>query len=367
MKFWLHVPARSAVAMADPPVDMWRHRAFCMALLLAGQVPISNTSAATCPALADIMGKPGLKFLDGSVAALTPLNVNPDGARASYTPGNHGFTYVANGLDLWENGSRRSCSKKSNTAECNARFREAESKGFAVGTAEFCVFAMEVEPLPLGAQRTACPDGAVAGNGKGRLHIGGEIPAAQGGMTRFYASTTALTQRVDGKTLAIDSGIVPAIVVPKVDKDLVGRVVWASYLGRSTFAVVGDTGPAFGEASIALHQLLRYGELIPQFPGPLPKDRRCAEAETSLKAPFDSYPDVKGDFCSKGTKPVGATDIRAYKGIEGRVNVVILGKASLPMKGGTSQVPVTVEALLAAAQAAGYEAKDLAEMAGCLN
>jgi hypothetical protein len=49
---------------------------------------------------------------------------------------------------------------------------------------------------------------------------------------------------------------------------MVGHVAWVAFNGKSTFAVVGDTGPAFGEGSIALHQLLRYGQLAPQLVGP---------------------------------------------------------------------------------------------------
>lgn len=43
-----------------------------------------------------------LVFRDEAILMRTGLAVNPDGAAASYTPGDHGYTYVSNGVNLLE-------------------------------------------------------------------------------------------------------------------------------------------------------------------------------------------------------------------------------------------------------------------------
>jgi len=325
------------------------------------------TLALQCPAKSEVHGVLVVQFPDESVAVRGGLNVNPDGAMASYTIGDHGFTYIANGLDLWQGGVRRACSDKANTALCNSKFSDAERRGFATGTAEFCVFAMEVDALTPGGPLTACKGGNVAGNGKGRPRVGGELPNASGGKTSYYRSTTALNQMLDGKSQPIDSSFVPSVVVPTSKSAMVGHVAWVAFNGKSTFAVVGDTGPAFGEGSIALHQLLRYGQLAPQLVGPIMTPERCSATELSIRAPFESRPDVANDSCKLGKQPAGAADIRAYKAIGAGVTQVILGRARLPMKGMTTSAPVTVDGLRTTTEAAGYDVAQINVMARCLD
>ena len=322
--------------------------------------------ALECPAKSLVNGTLVAEFPDHSVALRGGLNVNPDGARASYTVGNHGFTYIANGLDLWEGGVRRACKNKANTALCNTRFDEAERRDFAAGTAEFCVFAMEVEPLTPGGPLTACKRGKVAGNGKGRLRVGGELPNVSGGKTAYYSSTTALNQLIDGTSRPIDSSLVPSVVVPVSKAAMVGHVVWVSFGGMSSFAVVGDTGPAFGEGSVALHQLLRDGQIESQAVGPIAWADRCSSAELSLRAPFESRPDRAGDNCKPGKQPLGAADIRAYKAISAGVTEVILGRARLQMQGTTTSAAVTLAGLQATAMAS-YAMAQIEAMARCLD
>ncbi|WP_423391980.1 hypothetical protein [Burkholderia sp. LMG 21824] len=322
--------------------------------------------AATCPGPAMIGGLPGARFQDGSFGVNGPLAVNPDGAKASYTKGDHGFTYISNGMDLFN--PKASC--QSRGSDCGRKFREAETHGFGPGTPEFCVYAIDVEPIPPKTATIDCGNGKkVIGNGKGRPRVGeDQLDTVDGGKTSYYVSMTRLNQLLDGKARPIDSAIVPSIVVPTGESDLVGRIVYVAYQGRSTLAVAGDTGPRFGEGSIALHEMLRYGDLqTPPKIGPISLSSRCGEDERALKPPFESRPDLRGDQCTQGVvSQRGGADIRAYAGIDSGVTMVVLGKASLPMKSAVSQVPVTLDALKEAANKAGYTDASLKAMASCL-
>ena len=74
---------------------------------------------------------------NSTIAMSTGLAVNPDGAVQSYTVGDHGFTYISNGLNLWEHGRQVACSTKENGSHCRSAFQQAEARGFTAGTAEF--------------------------------------------------------------------------------------------------------------------------------------------------------------------------------------------------------------------------------------
>src|SRR5712691_3826038 len=166
-------------------------------VVLLGYFFISGSSLAgvSCPAPTNIGGMKAYVFPDGLIAAKAPLEVNPDGATASYTVGDHGFTYIANGLALYRDGVRLECKK--NVSQCRIAFQNVESKDFAKGTQEFCVSAMEVDPPP-GRDLVPCRNGYIAGNGKGRLKVGGELESISGAKVKYYTSTTALMHAVNG-------------------------------------------------------------------------------------------------------------------------------------------------------------------------
>jgi hypothetical protein len=334
-------------------------------LMAAGIATMASPlRAQSCPA-PDAQGQ--VVFPGGAIAMRTALAVNPDGAAASYTPGDHGYTYVANGVNL-RVPAVLSCSAAGNGGRCRREWLRAESLGFGPGSPEFCVFAMEVEPIAAGAGLVSCGRGrSIAGGGKGRPKLGAAFPAAAGGTVRPYLSTTSLRERVGGQTRYVDSAAVPALVVPTSRPDLVGAVAWVRFGGRHSFAIVGDTGPRFGEGSVALHQRLRSGSIGPAQPvGPIPRALRCTSAETALRPPFQSRPDVDGDRCRAGRPPAGATDIRAYAGIDERaVDSVILAGVRLPMEGSTVIGEISLSALEQRAAAAGFDGARLAAMAAC--
>ncbi|MCQ1569152.1 hypothetical protein NFO65_00170 [Neorhizobium galegae] len=174
---------------------------------------------------------------------------------------------------------------------------------------------------------------------------------------------------VNDKAVYVDSATIPGIVVPRSFGSLVGSLAWVRYRDREVFAIVNDTGPAFGEGSVALHQLLRYGEIQPSQPvGPIPLPLRCSKDELGLKPPFISKPDLGwSDRCRPGHVAKGASDIRAYEGIGANVITIILPKVKPPMKTKrTVSEELTVDRLRLWVLAEGYDSKTLNAMADCL-
>lgn len=311
-------------------------------------------------------------FPDGAILMSTGLQVNPDGAAASYTPGDHGYTYMTNGVNLIENGRSIPCYKKVNNANCSAKWAAAETGGFGPGTPEFCVFAMEVEPLQPGQPLVICENDrgrSIAGNGKGRPKIGPDVALAMGGNGPTYRSTTTLKHTRDGKAIFVDSASIPGLVVPRARRKLVGAIAWVRYGERSGFAIVNDTGPAFGEGSVALHQLVRNGRIGPvQAIGPIPLDARCKAAETGLQPPFVTLlADRTRDVCKAGHTPQGPVEVRAYSGVKNGVTSIILANVKPPMQGDRVTEELTADRLGELARAAGYTMEKLQEMAACLS
>lgn len=303
----------------------------------------------------------GLRFADGSVAVRAPMAVNPDGAKSSYSVGDHGFTYVANGLASWSMGKRERCDKA-----CVQNFKAAEKNGFGAGTAEFCVFAMEVEPIAKGQGSERCKRGFVIGNGKGRLVLGEMLPTVTGATIQSYVSTTSLKHLENGLPRYLDSEMLPVLVSD--DVNMLGKVVVVSGAGfQRTVSVIGDVGPAFGEGSIALHQILRHGKLVDQKLGPIPVSARCGASELSLQAPFQSRPDGgAADRCRSGYTARTGSDIRAYSGIGEKLDYVILGSARYTIKGQTIQDAVSTESLNQLVASGGYTQEKIQAMLACL-
>lgn len=329
-------------------------------------IPGSALAQSTCPPPSS-----GLwTFGQDALGTLTPLAVNPDGADASYTVGDHGYTYINNGVRLLEGVTSTACSAAGMAVRCRAAWREAERGDFGPGTPEFCMFAMEAAPYRPGGTAQVCPGSTwepVVGNGKGRPRIGGTLTSVSGGSVAFYRSTTSLRHTVGGQARALDSATIPVLVVPRSHRRLLGAVAWVEHEGRGTFAIVGDVGPRFGEASVALHRHIRgFVDDPPQPIGPIPLNLRCTAVETGLRPPFQSRPDAANDQCRAGYQPRSASDIRAYAGIQGDVKSIILTKVHPEMSGTTVLETVTPSRLRALAEAQGYSAARLAQMTRCL-
>lgn len=330
---------------------------------------LSGTAGAACPQQESLANVQAHVFSDGSIAMATPLAVNPDGAQRSYSMGDHGFTYIVNGVDLWDGKNRLSCQDAVRRIICRQKWLEAESKGFAKGTAQFYSYAIEGEAMDGGTLKPFKKGAFLLGDGVGRPRVSGNEKTVTGNDLAVYRSMTALTHEIESKTAYLDSSSIPTLVSPRTSSVSIGQVAWLRMSDNSPgiFAVVGDIGPKFGEASIALHQLLRDGKLTHQDLGPMPKEARCGAAEKALRPPFNAGLDVKNDTCKKtNDHPTGGADIRAYTGIGTPVEVLILGAARLPVSGNRVTGEVTLARLEQVATDAGYTPEKLQEMAGCL-
>lgn len=298
----------------------------------------------------------------------TPLNVNPDGAVGSYSFEDHGYTYVSNGMNLVENGRTLAC-HRANASYCRAVFLRAERMSFGPGSPTFCVYAIEVVPARAGQTLTPCdsrnPERRMIGNGLGRLRVGPSLPTITGNTSPTYASMTSLRHTIAGESVYLDSATVPVLVSP--EPSLLGSIAWVRFGGRSTFAILGDSGASFGEGSIALHQRLRYDTMPPAQPlGPIPISERCGPLERGVRAPFMPRAD-RGDHCRAGYTPQTVADIRGYANIEDPVDVVILEGVRLPMHPRSRLVltEVTDDAMATAAAAAGFTPDRLRAMVDC--
>lgn len=296
----------------------------------------------------------------------TPLRVNPDGTAGSYTPGDHGFTYIANGLNLLENGRLVACSGET-SRRCRRLFLQAEAQNFGPGSPTFCVFALEVDGWTPGTVAPPCdpgrPERRLIGDGRGRPRPGPALANITGGESPTYSSMTSLRHIVGGQRIYLDSATVPVLVAPS--PRLLGAVAWLRLGNRSSFAILGDSGRSLGEGSIALHQYLRYGALQPrQSLGPIPVSHRCGSLERSIQAPFRASPDP-GDECRSGHVPTSVADIRGYSNITDAVDVVILENVRLPRESNVILTEVTPRALERVAEQAGYAPARLASFTEC--
>ena len=239
---------------------------------------LSCAGAQTCP-VGDSNGP--LKFGDGSLVMKTALAVNPDGASASYTPGDHGYTYISNGVNLIYHGQRVGCSSPENKSRCKESWFWPSRVAFGQVRRSFAYLLWKSKQSSSGGLPIACElprKGRFAvGNGKGRPKGGPSIPDITGANQPTYLSTTTLRHKVNGNVAYVDSATIPGLVVPTSRGDLMGAVAWVRYDGREGFAIVNDTGPAFGEGSVALHQLLRTSSIGPLQPiGPIPTNSVAA-------------------------------------------------------------------------------------------
>jgi hypothetical protein len=298
------------------------------------------------------------------------LNVNPDGTLASYTAGDHGFTYIINGVDLYENNQRKSCqTTKEVQLECRQKFLDAERSNFGPGTAEFCSYAIEVEAT--GPSKITCGGGRyLFGNGKGRPKADSPVSSVSGQAAVPYVSMTALRHTVAGNKVYLDSMIVPTMVLNGNYERLQGHVAWVRSrpLGNSLLAVTGDAGGKLGEASISVHQILRYGMTKPPPPtGPIPVGLRCSAVENELQPPFESRPDAPTDKCKPGYIARSQSDIRAYTGINGGVEMIVLGRARFDRTGNVVKTEVSKSSLQKLFDDSGYTQSEVDSLAACLN
>ncbi|NWK94689.1 hypothetical protein DM806_03210 [Sphingobium lactosutens] len=320
------------------------NRSILTAILTVSLTSVGTAqSAKRCPGVEN-----GLRDFGDAIATSGVLKVNGDGAQAAYTPDNAGYIYLANGMNIIENGRSMEC-KEQRLSLCNRLFAEAVQKKFVVGSQEFCLFAIEVASLGENAL-SKCPDrdGFIVGNGKGAPKKGRSVRNIQGGISETYISTTAMQHMKSGTRAQLDALTVPALVAPKARGNLLGALVLLRYENREAFAIVGDTGPAFTEGSIALHQMLRYGELKPPSPpGIIAAEERCRAAEIAIQPPYMSRGDNgRDDQCRMDGKAQGPANVRAWGNIgtvKSPVQIIVFPKLRVPMNGRLATVELTAD------------------------
>jgi hypothetical protein len=208
------------------------------------------------------------------------MRVNADGARRAYELDNHGISYLCDGLTVGHGAgwiTRKPCGSTATKA-----IEDAEQKDgwlyFSDRKPSMCIFGFYVKGGKKGV--SGC-SGSVVGGGQPAAKAQLISVPAPGGPLQYFISTTSLRNTTNDKTKEwIDSEQIPFIVIP--DKWPHAKIVLGDYayvyspraLGieretltgpRGSFAIVADTGPRgkFGEGSIALHQMLVFGELRP--------------------------------------------------------------------------------------------------------
>ena len=203
------------------------------------------------------------------------MRVNADGALAAYSAyGQHGLSYLCDGALI--SVDRGPFSAK-NKASCGAAVAEIDGIPIVNGSIKFptgmrhrlCVFGFEViggKPCNKGKAVLVGDDVSA----EARIHYD-VLDARNNRMAHFY-STTALRHK---SGISLDSSTLPFVVAPGGIADMTkGQFGFVVSSGNTTLdkkvpqsrtipVVIGDVGPAdkFGEGSIALHQLLAYGEL----------------------------------------------------------------------------------------------------------
>jgi hypothetical protein len=206
------------------------------------------------------------------------MRVNADGARSAYELNNHGISYLCDGL------TARDGNKWVTTKPCDSLTAEAIEQAqikdgklhFSDQGPELCIFGFHVEG---GRKKVKGCSGTVVGKGHPSATAQLTTVAAPDGSLHYLISATSLANRnVDVTQRYIDSEKIPFFVIPgrwhheNIRLGDYAYVYSPNALGikdetlsgpRGSFAVAADTGPRnkFGEGSIALHQMLVFGEL----------------------------------------------------------------------------------------------------------
>lgn len=296
------------------------------------------------------------------------LKANADGARRAYQLEGHGTDYLCNGLfvrkgDGWSN--ERGC--RAQALETIAQGEERDGWIHFEGGTPLCVFGFHVEGV-----EGRCGAGSVVGGTLNGEAMGGKAPLvsldAPGGPLRHFVSTTSIADKqVDLRSRYIDSETIPFVVRPRAwgssfptarfslrdyayvhVKTATGKRGETIRGPRGSYALVADTGPAkeFGEGSIALHQLLVYGELRPPPPyelssGAHPRsdeifhpyaDRGDGDIRAIgnlLEVYYLVFPGSEGDV-DEHTFAVGESDERS--------NVVMHGERAATARGGIDRL-----------------------------
>lgn len=244
------------------------------------------------------------------------MRVNADGARRAYQVDNHGISYLCDGLTARHGSSfitRNPCASITSSAMKLAEVENNELHFSAEGP-ELCIFGFDVVGGRKGVP--GCRGGSVVGGGHSRAKAPLVLVPSSDVPLHYFVSMTALENKNDDVTKRwIDSERVPFIVIPSVwlySNIRLGDYAYVYSPGelgikqeelrgpRGSYSIVADIGPRdkFGEGSIALHQMLVFGELRP---APAYQKTDSGERHPGHASIYHPYRDTgDGDVRAKG-------------------------------------------------------------------
>lgn len=243
------------------------------------------------------------------------MRVNADGARRAYELQNHGISYLCDGLTAREGSewiTRKPCGSLTTSAIELGKVSNNEFH-FSDKGPELCIFGFHVEGGKSGIG--GCSGKVVGGGHASAVAPLISVPSPAGAL-QYFVSTTSLANRTgDVSKRYIDSEEIPFIVIPgqwqhkQISLGDYAYIYSPGELGikqealtgpRGSFAIVADKGPKgkFGEGSIALHQMLAFGELRP---APAYQKTANGQRHPEQASIFHPYQDKgDGDIRAKG-------------------------------------------------------------------
>lgn len=300
---------------------------------ILGRNPVENMEHKHEPACLTITADS-----DGNMVIKSIMTVDVDGAPSAYAKKNLGLDYIGNSIDYYTDRNEWiDCGNS-----CVAKFL-LDEKDWSKAGSTFCGFALEPD-RSAGKKLVPCNRGKGYTLGKGGTSPkeGTPFTGVDGSLIVPYVSTTTVKHRVGGAVVSVDSQTIPFIVTPGTGAKKVplGTIVWVGGKGwYGQFAVVADIGPAFGEGSVALHQLLRDNAINKINPGYIKATDRCRKSE-QVSPPYRSAIDPHAELCKKicddgdndvACKVKGGTNIRADVGFTQEIEFVVLTNAVIKL------------------------------------
>jgi hypothetical protein len=189
-------------------------------------------------------------IVDGALVYSTPiLKVDADGAPSAYRLDGQGLSFTCDGVAAIENGRKIGTDDPQWQKKCRSAWNAARESG-DYSKIEIFGFATDAMGAPL-IQRDADALASTAFISTTFVNV---LDAPEGTQRRY-----------------IDSLKIPYVVIPERIRqmysvqDAAVAAVWRPHTQTLTFAVFGDTGGKFDEASIRLHQDLHNSPLVKQF------------------------------------------------------------------------------------------------------
>jgi hypothetical protein len=261
-------------------------------------------------------------FAGGIVGKVSQLTIDTDGASTAYHPDNIGSSELCVGMQVFD---KDHCLTKAENgyARCETAVKKAQAVHWdRVQSPAFCVFGFEAPSSQKIGDKNIWGG---AKYGSGPLPIQGATDPAPG----FFVSTTPrkLVSAKTGRAEYANADIVPFVVATK---DIVGkngstRILAPAAIvhlpdGRSVAALVGDSGGAIGEVSVAAAQLIQDPKLTK--PVPVTLD----QLKTGANAPFPYTSTASGRLRATRNPDRGTYLLFLFSGLDGLATEYSMGE-----------------------------------------